>query len=237
MLTQPQLEASETVANAAMNRSRGLLGVNSYQRELRLDIVAWLKERHALNPGAKWLDLCCGEGRALEEASETLAEIPGFRAEEQIVGVDLIEPRERPSGFRFVRASLHDWEPPDRFDLITCVHGLHYIGDRLGLIERIATWLNPGGLFVANFDASDIRDAQAAPLTRRLAGPFRRHGLVYNRRQHLIRLEAPREREREREIDFGLRFLGAKDDVGPNYTGQEGVWSVYEEVSGESTRR
>ena len=140
-------------------------------------------------------------------------------------------PRVRPGGFRFVRASVHDWEPEDQkerveqFDLITCVHGLHYIGDRLGLIERIATWLRPGGLFVANFDTSDIRDSRDAPLTRRLGGLFRRYGLVYNRRQHLIRLEGTP----EQEIDFGLRFLGAKDDVGPNYTGRDGVWSVYEE--------
>ena len=224
MLTQPQLEASETVANAAMNRSRGLLGVNSYQRELRLDIVAWLKERHAAGPGPKWLDLCCGEGRALEEAAETLARLQGLRPEEQIVGVDLIEPRIRSAGFRFIRASVHAWEPEDqvdRFDLITCVHGLHYIGDRLGLIERIATWLRPGGLFLANFDATDIRNAEGAPLTRRLGSLFRHNGLEYNRRQHQIRLDGPR------GIDFGLRFLGAKDDVGPNYTGQDGVWSVY----------
>ena len=80
MLNQAQLETSETVANAAMNRSRGLLGVNSYERELRLDIVTWLTERHAGEPGATWLDLCCGEGKALEEASAALAKTPGFSA-------------------------------------------------------------------------------------------------------------------------------------------------------------
>ena len=84
MLTQRQLEASETVANAAMNRSRGLRGVNSYQRELRLDVLAWLKDRHAESPGPKWLDLCCGEGKALEEAAEMLAGLQGFRRDEQI---------------------------------------------------------------------------------------------------------------------------------------------------------
>ena len=139
--------------------------------------------------------------------------------------VDLIEPRIRSAGFRFIRASVHVWEPNervDRFDLITCVHGLHYIGVRLGLIERIATWLRPGGLFLANFDTTDIRDPQGAPLTHRLGTLFRRNGLVYNRRQHLIRLDGPR------GIDFGLQFLGAKDDVGARLHGAGrgvvGVW-------------
>ena len=45
MLTQAELLASATVANSTMNRGRGLSGVNSYGRELRCDIAAFLEAR------------------------------------------------------------------------------------------------------------------------------------------------------------------------------------------------
>ena len=39
------------------------------------------------------------------------------------------------------QASLATWRPERAYDLITCVHGLHYIGDKLGLVARAASWL------------------------------------------------------------------------------------------------
>ena len=36
-------------------------------------------------------------------------------------------------------ASLAAWRPERTFGLITCVHGLHYVGDKLGLISRAAS--------------------------------------------------------------------------------------------------
>ena len=49
---------------------------------------------------------------------------------------------------RLVEASLSAWRPDRSFDLITCVHGLHYVGDKLGLVARAASWLAEDGLFV-----------------------------------------------------------------------------------------
>ncbi|WP_232837191.1 class I SAM-dependent methyltransferase [Lentzea terrae] len=48
-------------------------------------------------------------------------------------------------------------------DLVTCVHGLHYVGDKLGLLVRAASWLVPGGRFVANFDVAGVRRADGSP--------------------------------------------------------------------------
>jgi hypothetical protein len=38
---------------------------------------------------------------------------------------------------------------PRLYDLITCVHGLHYAGDKLAALARAASWLTPGGLISA----------------------------------------------------------------------------------------
>jgi hypothetical protein len=43
------------------------------------------------------------------------------------------------------------------FDLITCVHGLHYVCDKLGLIARAASWLVEDGRFVANLALDNLR--------------------------------------------------------------------------------
>ena len=56
----------------------------------------------------------------------------------EVVGVDLVGMFDRVAPdlvcLRLVEASLSTWRPERRFDLITCVHGLHYVGDKLGLI-------------------------------------------------------------------------------------------------------
>ena len=39
------------------------------------------------------------------------------------------------------------WRPDRRFDLITCVHGLHDVGDRFGLVARAASRLVEDGWF------------------------------------------------------------------------------------------
>ena len=63
-----------------------------------------------------------------------------------LLGVDLVAMFDAiPTDVDFVRlesCSVHDWKPVRRYDLITCVHGLHYVGDKVGLIERTAGWLS-----------------------------------------------------------------------------------------------
>ena len=59
-----------------------------------------------------------------------------------LAGVDLVDafdavPGSVP-GLELVSAPVAAWEPRRSFDLITCVHGLHYIGDKLALLTRAA---------------------------------------------------------------------------------------------------
>ena len=206
LIGDDRLAGSWVVANRDMNRGRGLSGRDGYSRVLGVDLRARLAV-----PGTHWLDLCCGEGKALREAAGS--------ASGRLTGVDLVGPVDPPSGVRFVTASIGDWTPEERFDLITCVHGLHYVGDKLGLLARVASWLTEDGLFVANFDAGSVRFPGGG---RRITAALREAGFAYDGRTHRISRRGPG------DVEFGFRYLGADDHAGPNYTGQPAVHSYYE---------
>lgn len=214
------LDDSPVVANNAMNRERELEGTNGYSHDLQLDVAEFLSERLARGQSVRWLDLCCGSGRALIQAAARFA-----GQDLAIVGVDLVDffaPRPPGlEGLRFEVASLREWEPAEAgFDLVTCVHGLHYVGDKLGLIARVCSWLAADGLFVANLDLAQVqlREGSAA---RRVPKALREQGLVYEGRKHLLRCEG------RRSLELPFSYLGADDQAGPNYTGQPAVASHY----------
>ena len=221
LLDDVGLETSSVVANCAMNRERELSGSNGYGRELGLDPVSFLTERAAAGAERAWLDLCCGSGRALRQAAEVLTkdEVPA-----RIVGVDLVgyfAPGPRQENLTLVEASVTSWAPGRLFDLITCVHGLHYIGDKLGALTRAASWLTHDGLLVANLDLAGIQLPDADAGRHRLAKALRANGLDYDARRHRITCRG------RRDIVLPLDYLGADDQAGPNYTGQPAVDSHY----------
>jgi SAM-dependent methyltransferase len=232
LLDDQALERSWVVANRDMNRQRRLAGVNSYARELGFDPLTVLRDGLATARGrpsrspcpVAWLDLCCGEGRALAEAAGRLAE-DGLAGQVELVGVDLVDGFVRclpgPAAPTLVAASVVDWQPRRAFDLITCVHGLHYVGDKLGMLTRALSWLTPAGLFVADLDVGDVRLAGGAPDSRRVARLLRAQGVAYDPRRHRVRCVG------RRELRLPVRYLGADDQGGPNYTGQPSVTSYY----------
>ena len=226
LLDQRTLEDSPVVANSRMNRERELTGTNSYAKELRFDPLQWLQQRNTPGSLVSWLDLCCGTGRALVQAAEGV-ERAGGTGHIRILGLDLVpmftSELPRP-GLELRAASLHDWDTDERFDLITCVHGLHYLGDKLGLIERAAAWLKPDGLFVAHLDLQNLRKVDGAPLGSAIGREFRLRDVDYNRTSHLVRIKG------RRELRFPFRFCGADDTAGPNFTRQSAVNSHYESV-------
>ena len=226
LLDDDDLEKSGVVANCQMNRERQLTGSNGYERELRFHPLDFLRAIHATSGTARWLDLCCGSATALIEAA---AIIQSENLPITLVGVDLVQSSvgiEREYDcLHLVEASLANWQPDGQFDLITCVHGLHYIGDKLGLITRAAGWLTERGRFVANLDLNNvkIRDQQSA--RRIVSAELRRNGITYSIRTKLVQCEG------RRQCAFGLTYLGADDTVGPNYTGQAAVDSYYVRVT------
>ena len=86
LLGDDEPERSAVVANCRMNRERDLLGSNGYDRELGFHPLDFLKERAAGRPAA-WLDLCCGSGKALIQATEV---VQAEGSDIEVVGVDLV---------------------------------------------------------------------------------------------------------------------------------------------------
>lgn len=224
LLDDDDLHASAVVANCSMNRERQLAGVNSYARELGLDPLAVVRAAIAGSGAAAWLDLCCGTGRALIQAAIALRDAD-LLARAAITGVDLVDAfAPRPAGLpglQLVSSPVSAWAPSRSFDLITCVHGLHYIGDKLAAVTRAASWLTPDGLLVADLDLAGIAIA-GQPATRRLSRALRDAGFSYDSRRHRI------SRKGWLEAALPYRYLGADDRTGPNYTGQPAVTSYYE---------
>lgn len=229
LMPDDELERSAVVANCRMNRERGLTGSNGYGRELGLDPMTFLKDRLAPGRSVAWLDLCCGTGKALIEAA-TIIRAEGMNIE--IVGVDLVGRFRRPDAglacLRLVEASLTTWRSDRSFDLITCVHGLHYVGDKLGLIARAASWLADDGLFLANLDLANLKLADGRAAGRKVSIGLRRAGLGNDRKRRLIACRG------RKLLDLPYRYLGADDRAGPNYTGQPAVDSYYEPVAGQT---
>jgi SAM-dependent methyltransferase len=118
--------------------------------------------------------------------------------------------------------ALEEWEPELRFDLITCVHGLHYVGDKLGLIARACRWLTPDGQFIAHLDPHNLRHADGRDAARRGLQLLREHGLDFSPRRGVLRAKGCR------DFTLSCHYLGADANAGPNRTGQDAVNSHYE---------
>ncbi|WP_330288156.1 class I SAM-dependent methyltransferase [Streptomyces sp. NBC_00576] len=215
LVKDDELTAHSVVANSTMNRERVLTGVNSYTRELGFDPAEFLG---GCGPAPSWLDLCSGEGLALRAAAPHLPQAT------TITGVDLVgplRPAALPDGLELITADLGQWSPARCYHLITCVHGLHYIGDRLALLERAASWLTDAGLLVAHFDPVTLRRPDGTDASRPVLAALRAAGFAYSARHHRLTLRGGR------PVGLPFTYLGADPDAGPNYTGQPAVASYY----------
>jgi SAM-dependent methyltransferase len=197
------------VANNSMNRERGL---RSYLEELR-PAKLWRTQQQFLEflgPQGAWLDLCCGQARALNDAAALAPEL-------HLEGVDLVDYFHPNLNARVQRRveSLRTYTPTRKFRLITCIHGLHYLGDKLDLLQRASTWLKPDGILLAQLDCNNLWLDQK-PIKPKF---LRDHGLTYHTRARLLACTKP--------LIFQVRYQGADDQAGPNYTGQPAVNSHY----------
>jgi hypothetical protein len=103
------------------------------------------------------------------------------------------------------------------------VHGLHYIGDKLVLLTRAASWLTATGRLVADLDLAAVRVGGPAA-ARRLRSRLRAAGFAYSSRRHQITCTG------RRDVRLPYAYLGADDRAGPGYTGQPAVTSYYTET-------
>jgi len=232
LLSTGQLEQSTVVANNRMNRERALWGVNSYQQELgharsaqSIDILEFLTERARKHDTVRWMDLCCGTGNALIQAAGALHE-NGISKAMRLEGVDLVGmfstvPKSAKDFLHLQAGSVYDWVPNQPYDLITCIHGIHYLGDKLALLQKALGWLKPDGQLIANLDPDNLMDAGGNSLSKWWKAECRRNGWKYHARRHLLRVAGPQ------VWPVTWKFLGADDRAGRNYSGQPAVGSYY----------
>jgi len=232
LLNNSILLDSGVVANNRMNRGRGCLGSNGYQKDLSFNPLDFLQERLVDNKFVSWLDICCGEGRALVETATNFADLE--RAENtsfnlQLTGIDLAGMFcSFPAGLNcltLLETSIEEYEPEQKFDLITCVHGLHYIGDKLSVIGKAAQFLKKDGIFRANLELKNLKLSEEQNSDKIFTEFFSAKGFIFDKRKNLLCLRGGK------IFDSPFVYQGADDKAGPNYTGQPAVDSYYEFLS------
>lgn len=223
LLPENKLIWSPIVVNSRMNRERNSSGINSYEQEFKFKPEEYLASKIKEFGEASWLDLCCGYGRALIQTAKYFDKL-GQQNLIKLKGVDLVDTFPAVDNHitcvEFESESLLDWTPNQTYDLITCVHGLHYLGDKLKVIEVTINALNPHGLFIANLDLNNIVVKETNSSVY-LKNSFKQYGIAYNSRLKVLRQIGGK------AIKFDLKYLGADDEYGPNYTGQDSVTSYY----------
>jgi cyclopropane fatty-acyl-phospholipid synthase-like methyltransferase len=111
---------------------------------------AWLSQlRDAIPAGGTVLDLGCGSGLPVAlNLTEAGFEVTGV----DISDVQINRARELVPQAKFFRADAMDVEfAPESFDAVVSFYALIHlpVPEHLPLLTKVATWLRPGGLFVA----------------------------------------------------------------------------------------
>lgn len=221
LLQENELVWSSTVVNNRMNRERNAIGVNSYFKEFKIDIFNYLNSID--NNEASWLDLCCGNGNAIIQIAERVKN-ENLNKKIKLKGIDLIETfNKKYSEFDFVQFevnSLLNIDTTEKFDLITCFHGLSYIGDKLKVIELINEKLKDKGYFIGNLDIDNLQFKDYS-INETIKILFKNKSINYNIRSKVIQFN------KIKDLKFDINYLGADDKYGPNYSGQDSVKSYY----------
>lgn len=128
LLNEKELIWSTTVVNNRMNRARQAFGVNSYEKEIGINIADHITQHIRPDKKFRWLDACCGEGNALLQVAAHLKE-NNLHEKVELTGIDLINFFSKGADtYNFVTFETHslvDWVPEASYNLITCIHGLH----------------------------------------------------------------------------------------------------------------
>lgn len=223
LLTEEQLIWSPVVANNRMNRKRMASGVNSYEQDLGFRPDTYLNSCLERQGHVKWLDLCCGEGNALLQYAKAIT-AEGRADAVTLTGLDLVDQFQPIPPLihclQFTTGSLVNWTYKEQYDLITCVHGLHYVGDKLTALANSLRAVSDAGIMIASLDINSIKIAGDSN-GQYLKKVFRENDMEYNAKKKVLRCTGPR------NICFDLVYKGADDKAGPNYTGQDAVDSYY----------
>ena len=109
-----------------------------------------------LAPGARVLDLGCGDGQKIARVADRV----------DVTGVDISEKQLRLAraeipGAEFIHADLADLDfPAESYDAVTAFYSISHVPreEHAALFAKIARWLRPGGLFLASLSANGTND-------------------------------------------------------------------------------
>jgi cyclopropane-fatty-acyl-phospholipid synthase len=109
-------------------------------------MLALTCERARVEAGMTLLDLGCGWGSlslwlAERYPSSRIVAVSNSRVQREFLL------RRAPANLEIVTADVSEWEPGERFDRILSVEMLEHVRNYERLFGRIATWLDPAGLF------------------------------------------------------------------------------------------
>jgi len=101
--------------------------------------------RHLDRPPRAYLDVGCGDGRFLRAM-----EARGLRAD-RLFGLELddqVAARLRSQGYQVEHARVEDSSlvPPGSLDLVTLFHVIEHVDRPRVVVEKLASWLAPGGI-------------------------------------------------------------------------------------------
>ena len=221
LLQEEELEWSPVVANNAMNRERIAIGINSYEQDIKLNPINFLLERKKQDY-IQWTDLCCGRGNALIQASKYFEDTP-LATKLSLIGIDLVDffSSHQTNILTLNQLSIREWQPDKKSDLISIVHGLHYIGDKLGILLKVIAAIKEDGVFIGNIDLDNIKIKDIPNAKTIISSFFKKNHINYDPKNKILKVEG------SKTIASEFIYLGADDKAGPNYTGQPVVNSYY----------
>ena len=109
-------------------------------------MLALTCERARVEDGMTLLDLGCGWGSLSLWLAERYPLSRIVAVSNSRVQREFLLPR-APANLEIVTADVSEWEPEERFDRILSVEMLEHVRNYELLFGRIASWLDPGGLF------------------------------------------------------------------------------------------
>jgi len=102
----------------------------------RMEIVA------PMAPPGPWLEVGCATGALLAAARRA-----GFNAEGLDVSAFSVA-RARAEGLIVHHRAVEDFVPMQRYAVVAAFDVIEHLPDPIAFVERVGTWLEPGGLFV-----------------------------------------------------------------------------------------
>ena len=109
-------------------------------------MLALTCERARVEDGMTLLDLGCGWGSLSLWLAERYPSSRIVAVSNSDVQREFLLPQ-APANLELVTADVNDWQPDERFDRVVSVEMLEHVRNYEALFARIASWLEPAGLF------------------------------------------------------------------------------------------